>query len=72
MHVETLNWSGMSLAQYAAAPKLSKFSLSRWRNLIDSGEIEIDWRAQLHPIARPQTSTLVLAALLRSLPSNAT
>ena len=57
MHVETLNWSGMTLTHYAAATKLSKSSLSRWRDLIDSGEAEIDWRAQLHPSARPQIST---------------
>jgi len=32
MHVETLNWSGMTLTR-------------RWRDLIDGGEVEIDWRA---------------------------
>ena len=57
MHVETLNWSGMTLTHYAAAAKLSKFSLRRWRDLIDSGEVEIDWRAQLHPSARPKISS---------------
>jgi hypothetical protein len=41
--VETLNWSGMMLTHYAAATKLSKASLCRWRDLIDSGEVEIDW-----------------------------
>jgi hypothetical protein len=70
MHVETLNWSGMTLTHYAAATKLSRSSLRRWRDLIDGGEAEIDWRARLHPSARPQA--LVLAALLRSLSSNAT
>ena len=48
MHVETLNWSGMTVRQYAAAAKLSKHSLRRWRDLIDSGEVAIDWRARLH------------------------
>jgi hypothetical protein len=62
MHVETLNWSGMTLTHYAAATKLSKSSLCRWRNLIDSGEVEIDWRARLHPSARPQISSDVSSA----------
>jgi len=62
MHVKTLNWSGMRLTQYAAAAKLSKASLCRWRTLIDSGEVEIDWRARLHPSARPQISSDVSSA----------
>jgi len=62
MHVETLNWSGMTLTHYAAATKLSRSSLRRWRDLIDSGEVEIDWRAQLHPSARPQISSDVSSA----------
>jgi hypothetical protein len=57
MHVETLNWSGMTLTHYAAATKLSRSSLHRWRDLIDSGEVAIDWRAQLHPSARPKISS---------------
>jgi hypothetical protein len=39
MLVETLNWSGMTVRQYAATAKLSKHSLRRWRDLIDSGEV---------------------------------
>jgi hypothetical protein len=62
MHVETLNWSGMTLTHYAAATKLSKSSLCRWRDLINSGEVEIDWRARLHPSARPQISSDVSSA----------
>lgn len=62
MHVETLNWSGMTLTHYAAAAKISKSSLRRWRDLIDSGEVEIDWRARLHPSARPQISSDVSSA----------
>jgi hypothetical protein len=57
MHVETLNWSEMTRTHYAVATKLSKSSLYRWRDLINSGEAEIDWRARLHPSARPQIST---------------
>jgi hypothetical protein len=66
MHVETLNWSGMTLTHYAAATKLSKSSLCRWRDLIDSGEVEIDWRARLHPSARPQISTSASSAAKES------
>ena len=62
MHVETLIWSGMTLTHYAAAAKISKSSLRRWRDLIDSGEVEIDWRARLHPSARPQISSDVSSA----------
>jgi hypothetical protein len=67
MHVETLNWSGMTLTHYAAATKLSRSSLRRWRDLIDGGEIEIDWRARrLHPSARPQISTSASSAAKES------
>lgn len=53
MHVEAMNWSGMGLSEYASAMFLSPHSLRRWRNRLDDGEVEIDWRAHLHPSARP-------------------
>ncbi len=56
MHVEALNWSGMSVRDYAAAHRLSRHSLSRWRNLLDDGEMIVDWRARLHPSALPKIS----------------
>ena len=62
MHVETLNWSGMTLTHYATATKISRSSLRRWRDLIDGGEVAIDWRAQLHPSARPKISSDVSSA----------
>jgi hypothetical protein len=62
MHVGTPSWSGMTLTHYAAATKISKFSMRRWRDLIDSGEVKIDWRAQLHPSARPKISSSVSSA----------
>jgi hypothetical protein len=62
MHVGTLSWSGMTVRQYAAAAKLSKHSPRRWRDLIDSGEVAIDWRARLHPSARPKISSGVSSA----------
>jgi transposase-like protein len=57
MHVEALNWSGMSVRDYATALLLSPWSLRKWRDRLDDGEVEIDWRAHLHPSARPRIST---------------
>ena len=51
MHVEALNWSGLCATHYANAHNLSLVGLRRWRDLLDSGEVEIDWRAYLHPSA---------------------
>jgi hypothetical protein len=62
MHVKTLNWNGMTLTHYAAAAEISKSSLRRWRDLINGGEVEIDWRAELHPSARPKISSGVSSA----------
>lgn len=57
MHVEAMNWSGMGLHEYAGAMFLSPYALRRWRDRLDDGEVEIDWRAHLHPSARPVVST---------------
>ncbi len=62
MHLQMLNWNGMTLTHYAAAAKISKSSLRRWRDLIDHSKVEIDWRAQLHPSARPKISSGVSSA----------
>ncbi|NPU13059.1 transposase [Bradyrhizobium sp. 83002] len=56
MHVEALNWSGMELCAYAAAMQLSPYSLRKWRDRLAAGEVTIDWRAHLHPSARPPVS----------------
>lgn len=53
MHVEAWQWSGLHLRDYTSALRLSPHSLKRWRNLIESEEVVIDWRAMLHPSARP-------------------
>jgi hypothetical protein len=47
MHVEALNWSGMSVRDYATAPFLSPWSLRKWCGRLDDREVEIEWRA--HP-----------------------
>ena len=57
MHVEAMNWSGMGVREYAAALRLSPYALRRWRDRIDECEVAIDWRAHLHPSARPFVGT---------------
>lgn len=57
MHVEAMNWSGMSIGDYAGSLHLSPHTLHGWCLLLESGEVEIDWRAHLHPSARPVVST---------------
>jgi len=32
-------------------------SLRKWRDRFENAEVEIDWRAHLHPSARPKIST---------------
>ena len=58
MHVEAMNWSGMGLHEYASAMFLSATSLRIWRDRLADGEVEIDWRAHLHPSARPVVSDI--------------
>jgi hypothetical protein len=57
MHVEALNWSGMSTGEYANALLLAPWALRKWRARFDDGAVAIDWRAHLHPSARPRLST---------------
>jgi transposase-like protein len=59
MHVEALTWSGLSSRSYAAAHHMSRFTLDKWRKRLEVGEVDIDWRAHLHPSARPPISTKV-------------
>jgi hypothetical protein len=48
MHVATLTWSEMTVTRHAAATKLPKSCLRRWRDPIDHGEFEIERRAQVY------------------------
>ena len=57
MHVEAMNWSGMAVREYAASLQLSPTSLRKWRDRLENAEVEIDWRAHLHPSARPVDGT---------------
>ena len=45
MHVEALEWSGMTVREYAAALAISRHSLARWRDLLAEREVPVDWRA---------------------------
>lgn len=62
MHVEALEWSGMTVREYAAALAISQHSLRRWRDLLADREVPVDWRARLHPSARPQISSAASCA----------
>ncbi len=49
MHVEAMNWSGMSAREYATALHLSPTSPRKWRHRLDDGKVHIDLREHLHP-----------------------
>lgn len=66
MHVEAMNWSGMGVREYAAALQLSPYALRKWRDRLEQAEEEIDWRAHLHPSARPAVG----ASAKKSAPEN--
>jgi transposase-like protein len=70
MHVEAMNWAGMGVREYAASLRLSPYALRKWRDRIENAEVEIDWRAHLHPSARPQTSTGASSAAKDCSPEN--
>src|SRR5260370_2088940 len=57
MHVEALNWSGVSAKDYAAVHHISVYSLRTWRARLDAAPLQIDWRARLHPSVRQTIST---------------
>ncbi len=57
MHVEALMWSGMSARRYGAAHHISHYTLNKWVKKMEAGNLDIDWRAHLHPSALPKIST---------------
>lgn len=57
MHVEALMWSGMSARRYGAAHHISHYTLNKWVKKMEARELDIDWRAHLHPSALPKIST---------------
>jgi transposase-like protein len=66
MHVEALNWSGVSAKDYAAAHHISVYSLRTWRARLDADPLQIDWRARLHPSTLPRISTSASSAAKES------
>jgi hypothetical protein len=52
--LRAMTWSGMAAAHYAAAHHISAISLRRWRDLLASGEVKVDWRARLRPKRPPE------------------
>lgn len=64
--MEALQWSGMPGDRLCRCPhRLSLTQLYRWRNLLETGEVEVDWHALLHPSARPPISTNLSASAYR-------
>jgi transposase-like protein len=57
MHVEALNWSGLTAKDYAAAHHISVESLRTWRARFDADPLQVDWRARLHPSIRGRISS---------------
>lgn len=66
MHVEAMNWSGMGVREYAASLHLSPTSLRKWRDRLEESEEDVDWRAHLHPSARPVVGTSAKGAASES------
>jgi transposase-like protein len=57
MQVEAMIWSDIGPREYAAALQLSPHSLRKCRDRLRDGDMEIDWRAHLHPSARTVVGT---------------
>jgi hypothetical protein len=56
MHVEALNWSGVSAKDYAAGHHISVYTLHSLHARLDAAPLQVDWRARLHPSALPTVS----------------
>jgi transposase-like protein len=70
MHVEALNWSGVSAKDYAAAHHISVYSLRTWRARLDAAPLQVDWRARLHPNVRATISSGASSAANEQLVEN--
>ena len=57
MHVEAWHWSGLTASVYAKAHHLTRQTLIKWRDRLEAEPEGIDWRALVHPSARPRTSS---------------
>lgn len=70
MHVEALNWSGLTAKAYAEAHRISVNSLRTWRARLDADPTQIDWRARLHPSAQARISSGASSAANEQLVKN--
>jgi transposase-like protein len=70
MHVEALNWSNVTAAEYAKAHRIDASCLRLWRRRFDADPQQVDWRARLHPSARPPLSTGASSAATDRPPEN--
>jgi hypothetical protein len=59
--MEVMNWSGMGLAEYAAALGLSPHSLRIWRNRLEQSGNEMDWRTCFIRVLRLNLAALLIA-----------
>ena len=69
-HAEAMNCSGMAVREYAASLQLSPTSLRKWRDRFENAEMEIDWRAHLHPSARLRISSSASSAAKKCSPES--
>jgi transposase-like protein len=70
MHVEALNWSGVSAKDYAAAHHISVYSLRTWRARLDADPLQVDWRVRLHGNVRATISSDASSAAKEQLAEN--
>ena len=56
MHAEAWLWSGLTASVYAKVHHLTRQTLVKWRDRLEAEPEGIDWRALLHPSARPRTN----------------
>src|SRR5262245_35355970 len=70
MHVEALNWSGVSAKDHAAAHHISVYTLRTWRARLDADPLQVDWRARLHPSVRATISSGASSAANEQLVEN--
>lgn len=57
MHVEAWQWSGLNASAYAKVHHLTRQTLIKWRDRLEAEPEGIDWRALVHPSARPRTNS---------------
>ena len=56
MRIEAMTCCGMSVRDFAQAHRISAHSRKRWRDMLDAGEVQSEWRLLLHPSALPKIS----------------